>query len=403
MAGHQRNFGLDLLRCAAIAMVLANHAFLAFFVELGDVPWTGLRAALSIVSFISIEWLFVLSGFLIGTMMIRSFDLEPTWWRRTRSFWLRRWFRTLPNYYLFLLVNALIFWWGATPLPIGRFQWRFVAFAQNLAWHERLPFFFNEAWSLALDEWFYLVLPLLVGLAFVLASRRDTRRAFLAGTAILILVPTLLRLLRPVPPDNYAWDLEVRRVTLFHLDATGWGVLAAVLNRWHPDAWNRHVGRKAAAGALLMALGILGAEELFFGGLPLAGRTVPVLTAWPPFAPVFLLTLTGLGTFLAFPWIALRKAPAGLARKAVEHVSNYTYSIYLSHFPVLFVVTGLLNRGEDGVPLGQLWLEALLWLLLTAAVAVTVHHTFEKPVSDLRDRFTRKVDASPFGNPATPP
>ena len=83
-------------------------------------------------------------------------------------------------------------------------------------------------------------------------------------------------------------------------------------------------------------------------------------------------------------------------------MSNYTYSIYLVHFPLLFIVTGVFNRGEDGVATHLLWLELVLWAALVAVLAPAIYHSFEKPVSDLRERFTRRVDASPFG-PAPPP
>lgn len=396
----QRNFGLDLLRCLAIAIVLANHAFLGFFVELGDVAWTGWKAAVSTLSMISIEWLFVLSGFLIGTMMMRSFEVEPTWWKRTRSFWLRRWFRTLPNYYLFLGVNCLIVLWGATPLPVGEPRWQFLVFAQNLFGPEHQPLFFNESWTLALDEWFYLVLPLLVGLAAVAGA--GARRSFAVAAIALIAIPTVLRFAAPLPEDNYAWDFNMRRVTILHLDATGWGVLAAMVNRWRPEAWLRNQGRKALAGAALMAIGLLGVEELVFDGIPWRGENLHIVTQWPRLAAALILTCTGAGTFLAFPWITTIRPFGPRWRHIVEDVSNYTYSIYLSHFPVMFIVTGVLNRGADDVNHGALWLELVLWLVLVFVVSRLVYTIFEKPLSDLRERYTRKVDASPFG-PATPP
>lgn len=398
----RRNFGLDVLRCAAIAVVLANHAFQGFFVALGGVPWEGRRRAASLVGFLSIEWLFVLSGFLIGTMMVRTFDRAGSPWRGTWQFWLRRWFRTVPNYYLFLVVNALIFTWGLHgPLEVGPFRWRYVLFAQNLAWPERVPFFFNEAWSLALDEWFYFVLPLLVAAGFLVAKlpRRD---AFVAATAALIVVPTVLRLLVPMPPEPLEWDHSIRRVTILHLDATGWGVLGAITSRWMPGFWSRRTGAKAALGLAAMLLGLFSVQQMF-GVLP-AALPGGWLTAWPRFPVAFAITLTGAGTFLMLPWLARLPAPHSRARGVVEAFSNYTYSIYLAHFPLMYLIAEALvpDGAPTPVPIPTLWLATLVWLPLTVAVSAGVHHAFEKPVSDLRDRFTRKVDASPFG-PATPP
>jgi peptidoglycan/LPS O-acetylase OafA/YrhL len=397
----RRNFGLDVLRCAAILIVLANHAFLGFFVLLGGITWEGRRAAWSLTAFVSIEWLFVLSGFLIGTMMIRSFEAEGTFWSRARSFWLRRWFRTLPNYYLFLLMNIAIVTWGLHgTLPTGKPLWQHAVFAQNLLGPERVPFFFNEAWSLALDEWFYLTLPLLVGLMSLVARARP-RQAFLGATALLILVPTTLRLLVPIPTDPFAWDLNVRRITLLHLDATGWGVLAALVNRWAPDAWRRAAGAKAVVGLFLMLLGIAALQAMF---QVLPGPAGDWLVAWLRFPVAFALTCTGLGTFLALPAIARLRAPAPAAASAVATLSNYTYSIYLSHFPLFFLIAEVTSRtmGEPPFRPGILWMLVALWLALVVTVSALTYTWFEKPTSDLRERFTRKVDASPFG-PAPPP
>ena len=87
---YQRNFGLDVLRSVAIVMVLANHAYLGFFVGSGFSSWAGWNAAISTCAVFSIEFLFVLSGYLIGSIMIRSFEVQGQWRASARDFWLRR-------------------------------------------------------------------------------------------------------------------------------------------------------------------------------------------------------------------------------------------------------------------------------------------------------------------------
>ncbi len=388
--GQGRNFGLDLLRCVAIAVVLANHAFIGFFVEAADVAWVGRRSWWSINALVSVEWLFVLSGFLIGAMMVRGFERPGTGWSRARSFWLRRWFRTLPNYYLFLLVNILIV---ATGVRDGRFaghwSWRHFVFMQNLWDGPTYPIFYPEAWSLAVDEWFYLVMPVLVLLALGTAAMRGrNKEAFFAATAALILVPTALRWLMPPPANFFFWDYDVRRVAILHLDATGWGVLAAVTSRWAPSFWRERVGAKALAGAALTAFALWVVPQPYLGGW--AFEHFPRATYALP------LTLFSLGAFLAFPWIAALPAPHALWRRGVEHVSNYTYSLYLAHIPVLLVVVFLMGTH---LSVRQGWLGVAAWLPATFLVSMAVYHAFEKPVSDLRERFTSRVPAHPFGQP----
>ena len=156
----RRSFGLDCLRGASIVIVLLNHALIGFFFSTGRLRFEGVLGAVSAFSVIAIEWLFVLSGYLIGAMMIRSFDSGVSFWGSAKDFWLRRWFRTLPNYYLFVLINIFVVSLG---WHNGVFDYSFLYFSQNLYKEEISPHFFGESWSLALDEWFYFLMPILLG------------------------------------------------------------------------------------------------------------------------------------------------------------------------------------------------------------------------------------------------
>jgi peptidoglycan/LPS O-acetylase OafA/YrhL len=382
---NQRNFGLDVLRSLAISVVLLNHGYFGFFLATGLSKWEGWSAAVSACAVFSIEWLFVLSGFLIGSMLIRSFETRGGWRASARDFWLRRWFRTVPNYYLFLLLNAALAWWG---IEEGHFTWSFAVFSQSLAWMQTKPLFFAEAWSLALDEWFYFVMPLLLGLvAFVKALNR--RQVFWVVAVTLIVVPSVLRSTIVPPADFFEWDDHVRRVTIMHLDATGWGVLAAILNRWHPEWWRRHQGHKALIGLSLNLLAVLAMFYLMrvdWRGLA-GGR----------FNDLMLITAPSLGTLLLLPWLASREPGEGAARWLTAKVGDYSYSIYLCHYPLIkLLAAGVAALGWSMVDM--VWWMVFIWLTAVLLVSATVFHGFEKPISDLRERFTRRVQAGPFGS-----
>ncbi|MGB3071085.1 MAG: acyltransferase [Ottowia sp.] len=384
-AAPQRNFGLDALRSVAIVVVLMNHGFFGFFTGPGLVRFEGLAAAISACAVFSIEWLFVLSGFLIGSMMIRSFETRGQWRASARDFWLRRWFRTLPNYYLFLLINAALAWWG---IEAGRFSWSFAVFSQNLLGPEAKPLFFAEAWSLALDEWFYFLMPLLLGLV-ALVRRLERRQVFWIVALMLIVFPTVLRSVVTPPTHFFEWDERIRRVTIMHLDATGWGVLAAIINRWHPGWWERRRGLKALAGVLLT----VGAAAAMFYFM---------LVDWRGFAggrfnDLALISAPGLGVVLILPWLSARAPGAGVARRLSAMIGDYSYSIYLCHFPLMILLVHFAKwLGWDVA--SMVWLLVLLWLTLVLLLSALVFHGFEKPLSDLRERFTRRVQAGPFGD-----
>lgn len=96
---NDRKIGLDFLRCLAIAMVLLSHVG-----SLAAALWPGILFR-GFLGFLGVEIFFVLSGFLIGGILFRQ-DAYLAGSRGLIAFYLRRWFRTLPNYYLFWLSTS---------------------------------------------------------------------------------------------------------------------------------------------------------------------------------------------------------------------------------------------------------------------------------------------------------
>src|SRR4051812_45813147 len=129
-----RNFGLDVVRCLAITCVLTAHS--------GVYTFFGLN-----LGFVGVEIFFVLSGFLIGQILVRDFA-APADSRIIFKFYLHRWLRTLPLYLLVLIVKDLC--------EDGGTHLRFYFFSQR---NSDLTFF-PVSWSLQIEEWFYLLLPL---------------------------------------------------------------------------------------------------------------------------------------------------------------------------------------------------------------------------------------------------
>ena len=377
-----RNIGLDYLRSLAIVIVLFNHGLIGFFFGTSILKIEGPIVSISAASIISIEWLFVLSGFLIGTMMIRSFDGDRKWLQCAKDFWLRRWFRTIPNYYLFVLVNLLLTIYGISD---GVFEYRYLAFSQNLAWVEKTPTFFGEAWSLALDEWFYLLMPVIIGCLFFLPISR--KASFISASCVLIVLPTIGRILHEAPTDFLQWDAQIRRITIYHLDATGWGVLAASVNKWRSNWWRERVGQKAVAGTMMMLAG------LFF----VIGLLHPewMNVFYYIIGNSFSITLMAGGTFLLLPWLTSLRAAWKPTDWIIGKLSTFSYSIYLVHLPLIFILKFIfeINEKSSGAYMSMI---VVLWLGLVFMISGVVFHFFEKPIADLRESFTKRVDASPF-------
>lgn len=377
-----RNIGLDYLRAIAILIVIFNHGLLGFYIDTSRIKFEGFIASISASTVISIEWLFVLSGFLIGTMMIRSFESERGWLKSARDFWLRRWFRTIPNYYLFVLVNLILVTTGFTS---GVFEYKYLFFSQNLAWIETSPHFFGESWSLALDEWFYLLMPMILGLLNFKIKTQKNR--FIFTSAILIICPTLARLLHEVTTEFFQWDSEIRRITIYHLDATGWGVLAACANKWYPLWWKSNIQLKAILGMSCMVLGVL----------LVVGMIHPsIMNHHAQFiSHTFSITLMSGGTFLIIPWLTALYFKQNSISWLVGKISLYSYSIYLVHFPLIFIFRRIFSP-DKGTSELLVFLITTSWILTIFASSALIFKWFEKPTSDLREKFTKRVDASPF-------
>src|SRR5690606_36478664 len=143
-----RIFGLDLLRAIAILMVIFGHG-MQLVPDLGQ-----LAKFLDTFFYLGVEFFFVLRGFLIGGILMKTISTSSTF-SDIFPFWKRRWWRTLPNYYLFLFLNFL----GFGLLKEGfRFDWSYLVFLQNFTTPN--SGFFSVSWSLAVEEWFYLFVPL---------------------------------------------------------------------------------------------------------------------------------------------------------------------------------------------------------------------------------------------------
>ncbi|MBT8377560.1 MAG: acyltransferase family protein, partial [Bacteroidia bacterium] len=99
----QRIFGLDVVRAIAILLVLISHSTILIF------PESNSNAVFAIQFFgtIGVDIFFVLSGYLIGRILLKQLQTQDFSFKNVLYFWIRRWFRTLPNYYLILIVNII--------------------------------------------------------------------------------------------------------------------------------------------------------------------------------------------------------------------------------------------------------------------------------------------------------
>ena len=144
-----RVFGLDLMRAMAICMVLCSHILWIYEPNDGII-----KQLFALFGFLGVEFFFVLSGFLIGGILDGIYINDNYTIKSVMYFLKRRWFRTLPNYFLILIINIIITVTIGYSLPkLGLY---FVFLHNGFS---KMPTFFPESWSLSVEEWAYIVLP----------------------------------------------------------------------------------------------------------------------------------------------------------------------------------------------------------------------------------------------------
>ena len=205
-----------------------------------------------------VDLFFVLSGFLIGGILLDS-KSQPAYFQ---SFYRRRAFRILPIYYAWIAIYFVVAFtplvrWGA-PVDIVRDKWSIVPvyglFAQNIAW-SRGPAYWtawlSSLWSLAVEEQFYLVVPLLI--------RFLNRRALQVVLITSIFCSPLLRLLafKYIVPFHPAAPYMIAPC---RMDALAMGVLLALA--WRNRDWKARV--QAHLGWLYAIAGTLFLGLLYF-------------------------------------------------------------------------------------------------------------------------------------------
>lgn len=168
---------------------------------------------------LGVEFFFALSGLLLGPILYRQFQKK----NMGQSLWIflqRRWYRTLPTYYLGFLLFAVIFWVQDIEIPENWYL--YLVFFQNFT--EFDSYFYNVSWSLSVEEIFYVVFPALTLLVWCFS--KNIKTVFTVACLFIILVCFAMRILNMNDFDS--WDNEIRKAFLMRLDAIAVGVLVAI-------------------------------------------------------------------------------------------------------------------------------------------------------------------------------
>jgi peptidoglycan/LPS O-acetylase OafA/YrhL len=344
---------LDALRGIAAIGVIASHLYPE------QCYWMG--------SFVYL--FFVLSGFLITRGLLTTATVGGT---TLKHFWARRAIRIWPVYYITLAGCAL---YTAASLRLGTLpdgSWRNAVaslfFVQYLDYYvtPTQPFppefltFFVHSWTLAVEEQFYLLWPLLI-----VVLRRHF--AGLVMLCIALMCATIIARGQGIPGF----------VLLGVLDALAIGALIAIFECF--GVLRRH-------GEGMSHRAWLGAAAAAFAAAPIIARYFDPMLESTRFDHQFLITAFamayGCGIIVLAQYSGHRLLTP-LRHPLLVYAGTISYALYMFHVPIIGVFDVVLMRYNIARTLA---VDALIWAVIAAAASAS-HVVLERPLSKLKHRF----------------
>jgi peptidoglycan/LPS O-acetylase OafA/YrhL len=309
----ERQPGLDLLRALAIILVVIYHAALFGFKLPGRIDRFG---------WIGVDLFFVLSGYLIGGQLLAPLVREQS--IKLGRFFARRALRIMPAYFVVLAVYFLLPSWREYP-DMAQPLWKFLLSVQNIALHGGTAF--SHAWSLAVEDQFYLALPFLL----LFLCRRP--RAAVIVLCLLVVGGIVLRAFLAAQNPSVDGGVSFRGFqawiyypTWTRLDPLVFGVVLAVIEKFRPSWWQRVMD-----GALWLWLP--GLAAIVYGLYMGEGDLTVAACVWQ--FPLIAFGMAALLVCAVSPRLVFRR----IEIPGAAFFASIAYSVYLSHKLVIHAAT----------------------------------------------------------------
>lgn len=347
---------IDGLRAIAVVAVLFYHA---------EVAWLP-------GGFLGVEVFFVVSGYLITALLLGEIDRTGS--VDLREFWTRRARRLLPALGFYLL-GSLVLALAIADDVVDDFvdgSWAAVFYVAN--WYAVFndisytdafgrPSFLHHLWSLAVEEQFYLVWPLLMlgGLRYL-----GRRRMIIAiGVGVVASTALMWLLYQPLQdPLRIYYGTDTRAAGLL----VGAG-LAFVWRPWeHPTRRPEIEQRRKLVAFALTAVGLAGVIRAFIV------YDLSPIEADPLFRGGFLVTSLSTAALIAGLVLARTTLSGALSGPLMRWLGSRSYGIYLWHWPIFMVTRARIDTDLDGVVL------LVLRFALTFVVAEVSYQLVEQPL-----------------------
>jgi peptidoglycan/LPS O-acetylase OafA/YrhL len=361
--------GLDHLRTLAIAWVFFFHY--PNVIDMPDWAWD-----VKDFGWVGVDLFFVLSGFLIAKQLFT--ELLTFHKISIKRFFIKRFFRIIPVYLVVVAIYFLV--------PVFREReslpalWRFLSFTQNIGLDPSINGTFSHAWSLCIEEQFYLLFPLIIIACVYLNIEKKGAYLLLA----FFLFACLFRLylwhnyMDPlIEADGEYGDFWITWLyypTYTRLDGLLTGISIAGLVVFYPGLKDK-ITRYAN---FLLLTGIIILTGAYYVCQPRVGF----------YANIFGFPLIAIG----FGFMVLAAISPGCVlykfkSRITSSIAILSYSIYLIHKGVRHVC--IVYFGKMGVNEKSYWM-LLLIIIFTILGALILRYLIEKPFLKLRDKLLAK-------------
>jgi peptidoglycan/LPS O-acetylase OafA/YrhL len=341
----KRYSNIDQLRFIAALTVAIAHLIISN---------KGSSLNLEIISSISVEVFFIISGFVLAPQILKVAQSQNI--NNYKIFLIRRWYRTIPLYILSLLLTSII---------LGQFLsfdfFKYLFFVQNFFEIVVNIDYFSISWSLSVEEWFYIIFPIFLYI-FLKFLKINNYKTIIYVSIIFMIIIFLLRFINI---NDEEWGSNIRRTVLYRLDSIVFGFILffykdKIIDKFMNKVW--------------LFVSIIFISIIIHNILIINSSQNLIL-----FKIIFhyLIGLWGSLVVLFF-YITDKKIKKRSLIQINLFLGRISYSIYLFHLMIIYIIS-LFNV--------SIIHTIVLFLLIQISISSLLYYYFEEPILKLRPSY----------------
>ncbi len=329
---------LDLYRYLAALIVCVSHFF--FFVT------DSIHS--EFISILGVELFFVLSGFVLTPQLL---NINSNAKRNLKIFLFRRWIRTIPPYLIALLIASVVFGYGNIFNLL-----KFLSYTQNFISDNATPNFYSIAWSLSIEEWFYLTMPIFLFIGNKIRLNKPEINLSQICYAIILILNFARIYFNNTDID---WGQDIRRSVIFRIDSICFGVIAFIFK----DKISKSILN------FFIILGLIILSYIIFDP--------NILKNYKLYQNIFFI-LCG----LTFSSLIIKLTFYSIKNVILENIiklgANISYSMYLFH---IIIIPFAIKLSEN------VFYSFFIYICILKVISILFYFYFEKPILKIRPRY----------------